>query len=160
MTDEVLARVRATPARRVIALAMIYALGGILVYLAFAAPPQSLGWQAFLVVAGFAALWLAERMRRATAGEVLLTRDALTDGEGEVLCRMDQVVGIDRGMFAFKPSNGFVLRLAAPAPRRWAPGLWWRLGRRVGIGGVVPSGQGKFMAEMIAQLLLQRDGDG
>ncbi len=160
MTDEVLARVRATPARRVIALAMIYTLGGLLIYLAIVAPPQSLGWLAFLVAIGAGALWLAERMRRATSGEVRLTREALVDGEGEVLCRLEDVVGIDRGMFAFKPSNGFVVRLAGPARRRWAPGLWWRLGRRVGVGGVVPSGQGRFMAEMIAQLLVQRDRQG
>jgi hypothetical protein len=43
-----------------------------------------------------------------------------------------------------------MIRLKTPASRVWAPGLWWRFGKRVGVGGVTPAGQGKAMADVIA----------
>lgn len=158
MTDTtVRARVRPTAARRWVALVMMFGLGALLIYVALSSPPEHPGWLVFLLVAGAGALVMGERMRRATLHAVELTEDAVVDTAGRVLCRLDEVEGIDRGMFAFKPSNGFVLRLRAPAQRHWAPGLWWRLGRRVGIGGVTPAVESKFMAEMIAVQLEQRD---
>lgn len=160
MDDQtVLATIRPTPARRWIAIAMLFVLGAMLLYLAFAFPPADLGWQAFLIAVGAGALWLGEKMRRATERGVELTPAGLRDTRGETLCSFDEIRGIDRGLFAFKPSNGFVLRLADRGPARWEPGLWWRVGRRIGIGGVTPSTEGKFMAEMIAQRLAARDGE-
>ena len=158
MTDPtVLARVRPTLARRGLALAMLYMLGALLLYLAFSTPPASLAWLAFLTLAGLGALALGEAMRRATVHEITLTDSAVIDTAGRTLCHLDEVAEIDRGVFAIKPSNGFVLRLRTRRGFAWAPGLWWRIGRRVGIGGVTPAGESKFMAEMIAERLAGRD---
>jgi hypothetical protein len=79
-----------------------------------------------------------------------LTETEIRTSNGEVLARMDEILAVDRGAFAFKPSNGFTLKLNTKKPRAWAPGLWWRFGRRVGVGGVTSAGQAKFMAEQIA----------
>jgi hypothetical protein len=46
-----------------------------------------------------------------------------------------------------------MLRLSDKAPRAWYPGLWWRMGRRVGIGGVTSAAQTKAMAEIIAAMI-------
>lgn len=119
--------------------------------------PESLGagWVAMLLVFSAAVFWVAWSLWRATAFRLVLTEEALIeealDGTpGRVLCQLDDIAGVERGTFAFKPSNGFVVRLKTPAPRAWAPGLWWRFGKRVGVGGVTPSGQGKAMADVIA----------
>ena len=157
MPDDVIARIRPTPARRALALLMLFGLGGMLIYLALAAPPAHLGWQVFLLAVGAGALVLGERMRRATSKSVELTEEELRVSDGTVLARMEDIVGLDRGLFAFKPSNGFVVLVAEPGPAAWAPGLWWRIGRRIGIGGVTPSAEGKFAAELIAQHLARRD---
>lgn len=162
MDDEVIAVVQASAPRRVIGVGMLYALGGLLIYLALVRPPGAFAWQAFLIGTGAVALVGGEAMRRATALRIVLTREALKDTEGRTLARIDQVKGLDRGAFAFKPTNGFLLTTSQPAPRVWAPGLWWRVGRRVGVGGVTSAGQTKFMAEMIAELtaeLAQKNGD-
>jgi len=99
---------------------------------------------------------LAEKMRRDTAVHLELTEDELRDSRGRLLARIADIKGIERGTFAFKPSSGFLLRLNAPADRAWAPGLWWRFGRSVGVGGVTGSREGKYMAETIAALLSER----
>lgn len=151
--DEVLAVIEATGPRRLLGSGMMGALGVILIYVAMVQPPEVLGWQVFLIVTGAAAIWTAERLWRATAARLELTRAVLRDSSGETLVRLSEIRNLDRGMFAFKPSNGFILRLKTPHKGAWRPGLWWRFGRRIGVGGVTPGSQAKFMAEMIQGLL-------
>jgi len=156
MSDEVLAVVRASATRRWLGVGMLGLLGLILAYTALFKPPAAPGWQVFLVVLAILSIWGAERMRQATALAVELTREGLRSSDGEVIAPLERIASVDRGVFAFKPSNGFIVRLKSPAPGRWLPGLWWRLGARVGIGGVTPGAQSKAMADILAALLTER----
>ncbi|MBV1903223.1 MAG: hypothetical protein KUG58_06275 [Marinosulfonomonas sp.] len=151
----VVAEIAPSGARRFLALAMLVVLGSMVVYLTFSAPPASLLWRVLLVVVGVGALFLADMMRRATLQKIELTDEVLRDTSGRELCRIDNIAAVERGAFAFKPSHGFLIRTKTPQPRAWAPGLWWRFGRKIGVGGVTPSGQAKFMAEMIALRLAE-----
>ena len=153
---EVLATVSASAPRRMMGIVVLAALGGLLIYAGLAQPPATLGWQLFLLGAGGITLYLTERMRRASVVTLELTRTGLRDSEGQVLATLDQIETVNRGVFAFKPSNGFVLTTRDAQPRHWNPGLWWRVGRRVGVGGVTPAAQTKFMAETIQTLLDER----
>lgn len=151
------ATVNASQGRRYFACGVIYGLGGLLIYTALAHPPDVL-WLVFLLGFGAAMLWLGERLRRATRIGIVLTETDLRDTEGTVLARMEDIVLVDRGALAMKPANGFTLVLNARQPRGWSPGMWWRIGKRVGIGGVTAAGPAKFMAEQIALRIKERDG--
>ena len=94
-------------------------------------------------------------LRRAEVTVLELTREALREKGGAVLVRMDQIATVNRGVFAFKPSNGFVIITHAPQPLQWNPGLWWRVGRRIGVGGVAPAVQAKYMADVIQAILTE-----
>lgn len=157
MTDPILI-LRPSAARRVFALIVLYGLGGILILLAGQAPDPSPWARGVLLVAGVVALIAAEALRRATTQAVVMGETTLATEDGRVICDLAEVVAVDRGAFAFKPSNGFVLKLATPQSRAWAPGLWWRLGRRVGIGGVTHAATAKTMAEAIALQVAARKG--
>ena len=157
-SDEVLAVVRASAGRRILGIGSIWVLAVLVLYVAIVSPPAP-GWQVFLFVIGGGAIWIAEKMRRATAHALELTRDTLRGSDGTVLAAVDQIVAVDRGMFAFKPSNGFLLKLRAPGTRGWHPGLWWRFGSRIGVGGMTPGHQAKFMAEMISAMIAEREAD-
>ena len=111
------------------------------------------------VVIGALALLSGERSRRSRYVSVLLTNSRLVDSLGQEIARLDQITGIDRGAMAFKPSNGFLLHLDHKPGRAWVPGLWWRFHKFVGIGGSTQSGPGKFMAEIIALKIAERDQD-
>ena len=152
-----LASAAASVPRRWMGVGMLALLGGLLLYVALSTPPENVLWQVFLIVLGLASLGLAEKMRRATELSIYLTEAGLHDSAGEVIAPLDQIARIERGTFAFKPSHGFTVQLITPQPRRWKPGIWWRMGRRVGIGGVMPGGQTKFMAEMLQAMLAERD---
>ena len=157
-SNEVLATIKASPGRRILGVGSLWFLSLMVIYVAIVQPPE-LGWQLFLFALGGVSIWIAEQMRRSTAVTLELSRRELRDSAGVVLARMDEVTGLDRGMFAFKPSNGFLLRLNGNKPRAWRPGLWWSLGSRIGVGGMTPAHQAKFMAEIIATLLAERDPD-
>lgn len=157
MSEEILAVVQASPARRWMGVGMLACVGGLVIYVALAAPP-TVFWQMFLIAVGVGALWMADRLRRATEMRIELTETELRDSGGERIALVADVVGLDRGFFAFKPSNGFLMKTRSPAARIWRPGLWWRAGRRIGIGGVTPGGQTKAMSEILAVLIAQRDG--
>lgn len=158
MSDKVIAVVEASAPRRWVALAMQVGLGAMLVYLAFSVP-NAFGWQAFLLLFGAAWLWLAARMYASTKMRLELTEEGLWDSSGEQLAALDEIKCVSRGMFAFKPSNGFSLVLKnGKGPARWRPGLWWRLGSRVGIGGVTAGSQTKPAAQIIEAMIAQRDG--
>ena len=108
---------------------------------------------------GFAALVLLLAWRLWQAGAITLEFDGTvlreTGGHGRVLARLSDIEGLDRGAFAFKPSNGFLIRLATAGEAAWVPGLWWRRGRLVGVGGLLRANEAKFLAEAIALRLAE-----
>ena len=155
--DEVLAVVQASAGRRFIGIVALGLLGALLIYMGLSQSP-GFGWQVFLLAVGAGALWLATRMHQATSSHIELTPEVLRDGDGTVLARLADVEGLERGAFAFlKPSNGFLLRTTQNYPRRWRPGLWWCLVRRIGVGGMTSAQQTKFMSEIISGILASRE---
>lgn len=152
----VYATVQASPPRRLFAYAVLFFLGALVIYTALVQPP-ALHWLVFMLAFGTSMIWLAEQMRRATTLSLELTDTVLRDSEGTILAEIDDVRSVERGTFALKPSNGFTLVMKTKKPRAWSPGLWWRLGRRVGVGGVTIAGQSRLMAEQIALRLKDRD---
>ncbi|SER58841.1 hypothetical protein SAMN04490244_101595 [Tranquillimonas rosea] len=149
-TQEVLAELRPGAVRRVVGTGLLAATGALLLY------SGSTSGNVLLLPIGGALLVLSGWFWRATASRLVLTAEGLRDETGRVLAPIDNIASVDRGAFAFKPSNGFVLRLARPMPAAWAPGLWWRVGQRLGVGGVVPAAQTKAMSERVAELKLER----
>jgi hypothetical protein len=145
----VLMELAPSPGRRIFAVLTLYLLGMLLIGIVLADPPAAI-WAVLLIGLGAAAIWAGEWLRRATAVSLALTVEGLFDSAGTVLARWDDIEKIERGAFALKPSNGFLLVLKAPGPRRWVPGVWWQIGRRVGVGGVMPMRPTRFMAEQIA----------
>lgn len=152
----VLAELRPSPPRRIVGVVILGSLGSVLIYLALAYPPAAVGWTVFLVAFGALSLWLAVRMWQCTAIGLVLTDTTLSDQDGRLLARVDQIRAVNRGVFAFKPAGGFTLALHTSAPRAWAPGLWWRLGRSVGVGGVTHRHEARYMAEVLDALIKAR----
>tara|TARA_R100001086_G_scaffold194611_3_gene111479 strand:- start:29 stop:511 length:483 start_codon:yes stop_codon:yes gene_type:complete len=156
MTEPMQITMRASAPRRYFGLAMLAGLGGLLLYLALNGEGQAFGIKAFLIALGALALYVTQRMFRATEQAIILDETGLHSGDGEMIAEIDQIDRVDRGAFAFKPSNGFIVILKEAQKPRWEPGMWWRLGRRVGIGGVTGAAEAKAMAEVISGQILAR----
>ena len=128
-------------------------LGLLLIWIVFPGRPAMIHRVLFLA-GGIAALAMAERLRRAGSDRIVLTNKVLKLESGRVLTEVDNVRSVERGAFSFKPPNGFLVRLERPSGRGWMPGLWWQRGRLIGVGGVVPSGKSRAMAETLTALTL------
>lgn len=155
-SDEIFATVEASSSRRVIGVSLLVGLGLMTLYVAMSSTP-GLAWQGFLLAVSGGSLWMGYRMWQATAHRIELTAQGLRCSDGTEIIRIKDLDVLDRGFFAFKPSNGFLMRSKITGERCWYPGLWWRMGRRIGIGGVTPGSQTKTMTEILAAMMVERD---
>jgi len=146
-----------SPVRRVLAALSMGIFGAFLIWIALGLPDPDPLTRALLATAGLAMLWQGYRQYRVMGRSLILTRRRLTDSSGRILADLDQIASVDRGVFALKPTSGFVLHLKEPGPRAWAPGLWWRIGRRIGVGGATNGRAARDMADVIAILLVDPD---
>jgi hypothetical protein len=149
----VIARLSPSTPRRAAGTALFAALGATLLWLAAAGDAGAPGSRLVLAASGAGALWAGVRLWAATAVALELTATELREaGGGRVVARLDDIRAVARGALALKPANGFLLTLHGPAPAAWAPGLWWRVGRRVGVGGVTSRREARALAEAIVAL--------
>lgn len=155
MNDEVLMSVHAAPARRLFGAASLGVLGLMLVYLGFSLQGGLVG-RVFLIVLGGFFLWATSKLWEASSLVLELTEEELRESTGKVIVKVDDIDRVQRGTFAFKPSNGFMIILKDRRPRSWRPGVWWLIGRHLGIGGVTSAGQNKAMAEILTALLVKK----
>ena len=72
------------------------------------------------------------------AGALILTPGALFTENGTEVAALGRIASVDRGAFAFKPSNGFVLRMTSAM-------------------GVTASVEARAMADILAAMLADRD---
>lgn len=147
-----------SPGRRVFGVGVLTGLGVLLLSMALKGAGGS--WlDAVVLLVGLGMLFVAWIMYRATQLKILLDDDGLYDSEGTCLALFEHISSVDRGTFAFKPSNGFLLRTTKGGPRLWKPGLYWRFGRRIGVGGITRAAEAKQMADMLSIRLAQRLAD-
>ena len=156
MSDDPILVLYPATARRFMALGAIGAMGMLLIYLGFSLQGQFLA-RLTLVTVGGLCVWATSRMYIVTSHTLILTPDGVSESSGRVLARIEDIDRVERGTFAFKPSNGFLIFLKTPSTRAWRPGLWWRFGKRIGVGGVTNVGENKAMAELLQVELLKRD---
>lgn len=154
----VIARLYPSAPRRIVGAGILVVLGATLLWLALAHPPQAPALRLFLLALGGLLLWGSVRLWQATAQGLALTASELRTDDGTLVARVADVRLVNRGALAMKPSNGFLLVLDRPDRAAWAPGLWWRIGRRVGVGGVTSRHEARFMAETIAAAVEARAG--
>ncbi|GGE00297.1 hypothetical protein SAMN05421774_101206 [Gemmobacter megaterium] len=159
-TSHILLRLKPSPIRRVTGVAMLVAFGAMAALAGLEMPADRMPLRIGLPLVGMALLWMAWRTWQATARGLELTPRALREGDGgRVLVELADIVSVDNSAIAlFKPAGGFVITLSRPAPVGWAPGLWWRLGRRLGVGGTTARVEAKAMAAMLSELVRRRNG--
>ena len=155
MSDPVIATLTASPPRRWTGTAMLGLLGVLLVYRAFSVPFGVS--QIVLILCGVGVIAAASRLYRATAQVIELTKTELRVKDGIVLTELSNIANVERGAFAFKPSNGFLVTTKQVGPRRWSPGMYWCFATRIGIGGATGAPQSKGLAETLSILIAEQD---
>ncbi|WP_116132016.1 hypothetical protein [Tropicimonas sp. IMCC34043] len=153
-SDGILARLHVSPPRRWLGVVIVFGLGGLLCALALL-DPVSLVIRGGMLGLGALVIWLGTRLALLGGRGLELTAEELREASGRRIASVARIAAVDRGALALKPSNGFLLHLSEPEPGgiAWAPGLWWRIGRRVGVGGLASAAEARGMAEILAALV-------
>lgn len=151
-----IAELQISQGRRWLGVLALGILGVVLAGHGLLSPERSVSVQIVSVVLGAGFLWQAWRHLTMSKTGIVLTEDGLFDDSGDLICAFDNIGSVDRGMFAFKPTNGFLIRLRRPAGFRWIPGLYWRIGKRVGVGGATRSTEARVMADRLKILVDER----
>ena len=159
MSEKVIATLAPTPARRVIAVAAIGGIGAVVLWMAATYPAPSAAILVGLVGLAVLCFAAAAYVWRVSAVRLELTEHELRDTAGRQLFALADVDQIEKGMLAWKPAGGFAVVLKSRKGRIWVPGVWWRLGRRVMIGGATNSGEAKAMADLMAEALNRNDSN-
>lgn len=150
-----LCTLRVSSPRHAFGVAVLVLLGALVLYLAIDRPPENPFWLLFLIGVTVTSFYMAMRFWSAGSMVLELREQGLFLGDGTRLCAIEDIRSVERGAFAFKPSNGFLIRLKDRAQSAWVPGLYWRYRRLIGVGGITPAAQGKLMADMIAAMLVR-----
>lgn len=156
-SDDIISILKPSPIRLWMAVLIIGFFGALMLWLAATGAASSIFMSVVFVGISAVSFLAAGRIHGVKDKEIILSRAGLFENDGRTLCRIEEVKEIDRSFFAFKPSNGFAVRLKEPSTRAWVPGLWWRFGRRVGVGGVTGVGEAKAMSDMLVLLLKDSD---
>ena len=140
--------------RRSVALATLSAL---VVLLTVQAAGRPIVAQAVCLALAATFGWAAVALWRARENALSWSDAGLRDRSGALRIPVERIVAVDTGAVSLRPSQGFTLRLDRPLPRGWSPGLWWSLGRTVGVGGLTERRATRALAQRVAERIAERD---
>jgi len=146
-----------TTPRRIAGFAAVATLGVLLIWFGFT-KPLAVGTKGGMILFGGFCLWLAVRLWDVSRRSLILTPEGLSDSTGRVVVSVADVREVQRSALTVKPSNGFTVVTNKPLPPSWVPGVWWRVGRWIGVGGLLRPGDAKALAEILQALATLRSG--
>ncbi len=156
-SSEIIATLAPSPLRRLFGVSVLGLLALLILWSGATAPMAQL-WRLSAVAIGLLAMAAAWHLWKATDRRIELRTGGIFDGGGRCLARMSDIASVDRGVFVAKPSNGFLVRLKTRHPVAWAPGLYWRYGRVLGIGGAPSGVSARAMADLLALRIAEASG--
>ena len=73
--------------------------------------------------------------------------------DGRLLCKLSSIETVDTSPYTFKSTNGFIIRLKERSSLDWSPGLFWKLNKRISIGGLITKSESKWLSTAIITIL-------
>lgn len=155
--SEILARLQIAPVRRWAGVIVLALIGVGLIYSGLMYPPAGLLGRLAIFLLGSLVILQAYWNLQVRSGSLILKEDGLWVENGPQLAALDNIETVQVSAFAIKPTNGFAVVLRSPARFKWVPGLYWCVGRRIGVGGATHPSQAKAMAEVLSTLIMDRE---
>lgn len=155
--SEILVRLQIAPFRRWAGVIVLTMIGIGLIYSGLFYPPAVLLGRLAIFLLGFLMILQAYWNLQVRSGALVLKEDGLWVENGPQLAALDNIETVQISAFAIKPSNGFAVVLRNSAGLKWVPGLYWCVGRRIGVGGATHPSQAKAMAESLSSLIMDRE---
>ena len=105
----------------------------------------------------FLALWFTRFLKRYSKVGFLINQSGLFNLDGSIICEIGDIEIIDVSPYTFKSANGFIVILKTKNSFKLIPGLYWRLGKRLSIGGLVSKTESKFLSQALLRFYEEKE---
>ena len=105
----------------------------------------------------FLVLWFRRFLKRFSKVGFLINQSGLFNLDGSIICEIGDIEKIDVSPYTFKSANGFIVILKTKTSFKSIPGLYWRLGKRLSIGGLVSKTESKFLSQALLRFYEEKE---
>ena len=98
-------------------------------------------------------LWFKKFISQHPKVGFLLNQEGIFNLDNSIVCRIEDIETIDTSPYTFRSANGFIVFLRERSTFKIVPGLYWRLGNRISIGGLVSKAESKFLSTTMLNLM-------
>ena len=99
------------------------------------------------------AFWFKNFLKKYSKVGFLINEQGLFNLDKSPICKMHEIDRVDASPYTFKSANGFIIILKTKNSFESVPGLYWKVGKRISIGGLVSKNESKFLSGLLLQFL-------
>ena len=74
-----------------------------------------------------------------------------------LICSIENIDKVDVSPYTFKSANGFIIHLRTSGTLKFVPGLFWQVGRRISIGGMISKSESKYLSNTLISFIGSKD---
>jgi len=73
--------------------------------------------------------------------------------DNTLICSITDIERVDVSPYTFKSANGFIIHLKTRSAFKFVPGLFWQVGRRISIGGMISKSESKYLSNTLISFI-------
>ena len=73
--------------------------------------------------------------------------------DNTLICSITDIERVDVSPYTFKSANGFIIHLKKRSAFKFVPGLFWQVGRRISIGGMISKSESKYLSNTLISFI-------
>ena len=82
-----------------------------------------------------------------------INESGLFNLDNTLICSITDIESVDVSPYTFKSANGFIIHLKAKRTFKFVPGLFWQIGRRISIGGMISKSESKYLSNTLISFI-------
>jgi hypothetical protein len=100
--------------------------------------------------------WFQRFLRLYTEIGFNINASGIFNLDDTLICQIKEIDRVDVSPYTFKSANGFIIHLKTKNALKFMPGLFWQLGRRISIGGMISKSESKYLSNTILHFMEQK----
>jgi len=82
-----------------------------------------------------------------------INESGLFNLDDTLICSITDIERVDVSPYTFKSANGFIIHLKTRSAFKFVPGLFWQVGRRISIGGMISKSESKYLSNTLISFI-------
>ena len=82
-----------------------------------------------------------------------INESGLFNLDGTLICSITDIERVDVSPYTFKSANGFIIHLKTRRAFKFVPALFWQIGRRISIGGMISKSESKYLSNTLISFI-------